>query len=66
MLRNCSILFVKHCASRKFIETLDEVLKAKTTPPVVRERLFQVLAAASYASDHGESRAHCCQFYAHL
>ncbi|TBU59887.1 hypothetical protein BD310DRAFT_947657 [Dichomitus squalens] len=63
MLRNCSILFVKHCASRKFIDTLDEVLKAKTTPPVVRERLLQVLAAASYASDNDSNFRHLWRKY---
>ncbi|TFK82019.1 hypothetical protein K466DRAFT_557157 [Polyporus arcularius HHB13444] len=51
MLRNCSLAFVKQCASRKFLDSLEDVLKAKTTPPVVRERLIAVLAAASYASD---------------
>lgn len=53
MLRNCSLAFVKQCASRKFLDSLEDVLKAKTTPPVVRERLIAVLAAASYASDSG-------------
>ncbi|KAH9922326.1 uncharacterized protein BXZ73DRAFT_104144 [Epithele typhae] len=51
MLRNCSLSFVKQCTSRKFLDALEEVLKAKTTTPVVRERLIAVLAAASYASD---------------
>ncbi len=56
MLRNCSLAFVKQCASRKFLDSLEDVLKAKTTPPVVRERLIAVLAAASYASDAGALR----------
>ena len=55
MLRNCSLSFVKQCTSRKFLDTLDEVLKSKTAAPVVRERLIAVLAAASYASDSGMS-----------
>ena len=53
MLRNCSLSFVKQCTSRKFLDTLEEVLKSKSTTPVVRERLVAVLAAASYASDSG-------------
>ena len=53
MLRNCSLSFVKQCTSRKFLDALEEVLKSKSTAPVVRERLIAVLAAASYASDSG-------------
>ncbi len=56
MLRNCSLAFVKHCASRKFLDSLEEVLKSRSTPPVVRERLTAVLAAASFASDPGMSQ----------
>ncbi|RPD60760.1 hypothetical protein L227DRAFT_501092 [Lentinus tigrinus ALCF2SS1-6] len=58
MLRNCSLAFVKQCASRKFLDSLEDVLKAKTTPPVVRERLIAVLAAASYASDSDSGFRH--------
>ncbi|KAH9893941.1 hypothetical protein C8Q73DRAFT_745604 [Cubamyces lactineus] len=51
MLRNCSSKFVYHCSSRKFLDTLEDVLSAPRTSPVVRERLLEVLAAAAYASD---------------
>jgi hypothetical protein len=36
--------------SRKFLETLEEVLTSSRTSPVVRERLMDVLAAVAYAS----------------
>lgn len=36
--------------SRKFLETLEEVILSSRTSPVVKERLLQVLAAAAYAS----------------
>ncbi|KAH9856417.1 hypothetical protein C2E23DRAFT_882478 [Lenzites betulinus] len=51
MLRNCSSRFVYYCTSRKFLDTLEDVLNSSRTSPVVRERLLEVLAAAAYASD---------------
>ncbi|KAI0651280.1 hypothetical protein C8Q79DRAFT_996771 [Trametes meyenii] len=51
MLRNCSQRFVLHCTSRKFLDTLEDVLNSSRTSPVVRERLLEVLAAAAYASE---------------
>ncbi|KAI0632879.1 hypothetical protein C8Q77DRAFT_1058522 [Trametes polyzona] len=51
MLRNCTSRFVHHCTSRKFLDTLEDVLSSSRTSPVVRERLLEVLAAAAYASD---------------
>ncbi|KAI0351610.1 hypothetical protein OH77DRAFT_1429431 [Trametes cingulata] len=51
MLRNCSSRFVYHCTSRKFLDTLEDLLTSSRTSPVVRERLLEVLAAAAYASD---------------
>ncbi|KAK7695193.1 hypothetical protein QCA50_002383 [Cerrena zonata] len=50
LLRNASGTFVHQCTSRKFIDTLEEVINSTRTAPVVRERLLQVLAAAAYAS----------------
>jgi hypothetical protein len=50
MLRNSSELFVHQCAKSKFMDTLEDVLASQRTSPVVRERLLDVLAAASYAS----------------
>ena len=55
LLRNASGTFVSQCASRKFIDTLDEVINSSRTAPVVRERLLQVLAAAAYASGSSSS-----------
>ncbi|KAI0668846.1 hypothetical protein C8Q78DRAFT_212551 [Trametes maxima] len=51
MLRNCSQRFIVQCTSRKFIDTLDDVLNSSRTSPVVRERLLEVLAAAAYANE---------------
>ncbi|KZT03333.1 uncharacterized protein LAESUDRAFT_684169 [Laetiporus sulphureus 93-53] len=53
MLRNASELFITQCCSRKFLDTLEDVITSQRTPPVVRERLLDVLAAASYASTQG-------------
>ena len=37
-----------HCASRKFLDNLEEVINSDATSPVVRERLLDVLASAAY------------------
>ncbi|CDO75455.1 hypothetical protein BN946_scf184823.g9 [Trametes cinnabarina] len=50
MLRNCSSRFVYYCESRKFLDTLEDVLGSPRTSPVVRERLLEILAAAAYNS----------------
>jgi hypothetical protein len=50
MLRNSSELFRHQCTKNKFLDTLEGVLTSQRTSPVVRERLFDVLAAAAYAS----------------
>ncbi|KAI0082116.1 hypothetical protein K474DRAFT_1767913 [Panus rudis PR-1116 ss-1] len=49
LLRNASSTFIAQCASRKFMDTLEEVITSTRTSPVVRERLLSVLAAAAYA-----------------
>ncbi|GJE99365.1 hypothetical protein PsYK624_156190 [Phanerochaete sordida] len=54
MLRNCREVFVLQCASRKFLDTLEDVLQASKTSPVVRERLLEVLAGAAYMSPSGK------------
>jgi hypothetical protein len=41
--------------SRKFLDTLEEVLTSARTSPVVRERLMDVLAAVAYASQKSKS-----------
>jgi hypothetical protein len=50
MLRNSSEIFMQQIMSRKFLDTLEEVLTSSRTSPVVRERLMDVLAAVAYAS----------------
>ncbi|KAJ3783790.1 hypothetical protein GGU10DRAFT_359924 [Lentinula aff. detonsa] len=59
MLINSSDVFITQCTSRKFLDTLDDLLtntgsgpfsSGKGTLPVVRERVMDVLAAAAYAS----------------
>ncbi|GBE87135.1 hypothetical protein SCP_1003820 [Sparassis crispa] len=50
MLRNSSEIFIWQCTSRKFLDTLEDVITSSRTSPVVRERLLEVLAAAAYAS----------------
>ncbi|TFK37648.1 hypothetical protein BDQ12DRAFT_151185 [Crucibulum laeve] len=50
MLRNSSEMFISQSTSRKFLDTLEELLTSTKTSPVVRERLLDVVAAAAYAS----------------
>ncbi|KAG1720828.1 uncharacterized protein EDB91DRAFT_1177162 [Suillus paluster] len=55
MLRNASDIFLTQISSRKFIDTLEDVLISSRTSPVVRERLMEVLAAAAFITS---SRPH--------
>ncbi|KAG1803191.1 uncharacterized protein BJ212DRAFT_991891 [Suillus subaureus] len=48
MLRNTSDIFLTQISSRKFIDTLEDVLISSRTSPVVRKRLMEVLAAAAF------------------
>ncbi|KAJ8083227.1 Rho guanine nucleotide exchange factor [Marasmius tenuissimus] len=50
MLRNSTDTFIGQSTSRKFLETLEELLLSSRTNPVVKERVLNVLAAAAYAS----------------
>ncbi|KAJ7780338.1 hypothetical protein B0H14DRAFT_3586294, partial [Mycena olivaceomarginata] len=50
MLRNSSDIFISQSTSRKFLDTLEDLLTSSRTSPVVRERVMDVLAAAAYAS----------------
>lgn len=50
MLRNSTDVFISQSMSRKFLETLEDLLSSSRTSPVVRERLLEVVAAAAYAS----------------
>ncbi|EPQ55785.1 hypothetical protein GLOTRDRAFT_60574 [Gloeophyllum trabeum ATCC 11539] len=57
MLRNCSDVFITQCSSRKFLDTLDEVITSPRTSPVVRERLVDILGAATYMTNGKESKS---------
>ena len=50
MLRNSSQVFVHQSSSRKFLETIGDILENPRTDPVVRERLLTVVAAAAHIS----------------
>ncbi|KAK7055203.1 hypothetical protein R3P38DRAFT_2378345, partial [Favolaschia claudopus] len=50
MLRNSSEIFFNQSTSRKFLDTLEDLLTSTRTIPVVRERVMDVIAAAAYAS----------------
>ncbi|KAL1747805.1 hypothetical protein HDZ31DRAFT_80224 [Schizophyllum fasciatum] len=50
LLRNSSETFIAQTTSRKFLDSLEDVLNSSRTSPVVRERLLDVIAAAAYAS----------------
>ncbi|KAF7326908.1 hypothetical protein MVEN_02584700 [Mycena venus] len=50
MLRNSSDTFISQSTSRKFLDTLEDLLTSSRTSSVVRERVMDVLAAAAYAS----------------
>lgn len=54
MLRNSSQVFIHHSSSRKFLETIEDVLENPQTVPVVRERLLTVVAAAAHISVSSE------------
>jgi len=50
MLRNSSQVFIHQSSSRKFLETIEDVLENPQTVPVVRERLLTVVAGAAHIS----------------
>ncbi|KAJ7233200.1 hypothetical protein C8J57DRAFT_1480382 [Mycena rebaudengoi] len=50
MLRNSSDTFISQSTSRKFLDTLEDLLTSARTSPVVRERVMDVLTAAAYAN----------------
>jgi hypothetical protein len=54
MLRNSSQVFIHQSSSRKFLETIEDVLENPQTVPVVRERLLTVVAAAAHISVSSE------------
>jgi len=58
MLRNSSEVFISQSTSRKFLDTLEELLSSPRTSPVVRERVLEVVAAAAYASGNKKDVRH--------
>jgi hypothetical protein len=50
MLRNSSETFVSQSRSKKFLDTIEDILTSPRTSPVVRERLIDIVGAAAYAS----------------
>jgi hypothetical protein len=50
MLNNCNEYFALQCGSRKFLDAIEEVITSSQTSPVVRDRLLEVLAGATFAS----------------
>ena len=54
MLRNSTETFISQSTSRKFLDTLEDLLLNPRTSPVVRERVMDVLSAAAYASGSSE------------
>lgn len=57
MLRNSTETFINQSTSRKFLDTLEDILVSPRTSPVVRERIMDVVAAAAYASGSSKSLA---------
>jgi hypothetical protein len=43
-------MFIAQCTSRKFLDTIEELLSSSRTSPVVRERLLEVVSAAAFAT----------------
>ena len=54
MLRNSSENFISQTTSRKFLDTLEEILSSPRTCPTVREFILDVVAAAAYASGNSK------------
>jgi hypothetical protein len=56
MLRNSTDIFISQSRQRKFLDTLEELIKSGRSTPVVTDRLLEIIAAAAYASGrHSES-----------
>ena len=51
-------MFIHQSGSRKFLETIEDVLDNPHTVPVVRERLLTVVAAAAHISVSSEHAPH--------
>ncbi|KAJ7145882.1 hypothetical protein C8R44DRAFT_863719 [Mycena epipterygia] len=59
MLRNSSDTFISQSTSRKFLDTVEDLLTSSRTSPVVRKRVMDVLAAAAYASGSKTDTGFC-------
>ncbi|KAF9256017.1 kinase-like protein [Marasmius fiardii PR-910] len=57
MLRNSTPVFIEQSISRKFLNTVKDLVRNSRTAPVVRNRVLDVLAAAAYASNPNEGPA---------
>ncbi|KAG6826545.1 hypothetical protein H0H92_015413 [Tricholoma furcatifolium] len=56
LLRNVKTdYFVHQCTTRKFTDTLEDLLTSSRTSPVVRERVLDVISAAAFASGRTSS-----------
>ncbi|KAJ8083243.1 hypothetical protein PM082_009115 [Marasmius tenuissimus] len=59
MLLNSSNTFIGQSTSRKFLETLEELLLNSRTNPGVKKRVLEVLAAAAYANEGKKDNGFC-------
>jgi hypothetical protein len=50
MLRNSSDIFITHSTSKKFLNSIENLLSSSRTSPIVKERVLDVIAAGAYAS----------------
>lgn len=50
MLRNSKQMFIHQSSSRKFLDTIEDILESPQAVPVVKERLLTVIAAAAHLS----------------
>jgi hypothetical protein len=54
MLQHSSDTFLNECAERKFLDTIEDVVKSNGTSSAVRQRLLEVLAMASSEATFGQ------------
>jgi hypothetical protein len=55
MLRYSTDIFIRQSRQRKFLDTLEELIKSVRSTPIFTDRLLDVIAAEAYASAPGES-----------
>ncbi|KAJ8083207.1 hypothetical protein PM082_009079 [Marasmius tenuissimus] len=54
ILRNASDTFMSHSTSQRFLNTIEDLCLSDQTNPIVKERVLEVIAAASYGSANKE------------